>query len=427
MTAAALTPDEFAARLQGLDPPRHLAVAVSGGADSLALAALTQGWAEATDRRLVALIVDHRLREGSTVEAERTAAQLAARGLEARILTLEAPWPAAGLEEEARNRRYRALTTLARDIGCQGLMLAHHRDDQAETVLLRLAAGSGPDGLAGMAPRTMLDGIVLLRPLLDILKTRLEATCTALGLAPILDPMNADPAHARPRLRAAREVLEREGLSALRLARLATRQGRARAALEGWTAELLDRHLDLAPIGYGRLPLAPVQAAPAEIRIRVLAALLRRFGGAARAAGLAQVEDAAERVFASNPPGQLSLGGCLLRPQAEGTLLIMREPGRLHERLRLGSHARHLWDARFIVETAGIEGGIEVAALGRALRHLAPAVRRTAPQPALQALPALWREGRLLAVPPLNLGPGPLLRALETSLAEPDAHTAPLS
>ncbi len=128
-----------------------LAVAVSGGRDSLALALLSHGWAAERDGRVVGLIVDHGLRAESAVEAAATKDVLARYGIEGAILTWSGAKPRAGLQEAARMARYRLLRDECRRRGVLHLLLAHHADDQAETVAMRLARRSGPDGLAGMA------------------------------------------------------------------------------------------------------------------------------------------------------------------------------------------------------------------------------------------------------------------------------------
>ncbi len=188
------------ARLGPFGPAPHLAVAVSGGADSTALALLTQKWAAANQGRILALIVDHGLRQESAAEAELTSNRLAARGIASKILTLAvAAGPA--LQARARDARYVALAQAARQAGCLHLLLGHHAADQAETVAMRAARGTR--GLEGMAAWTARNDLLLLRPLLGIDPADLRAYLRAAGMAWVEDPSNANLNFERVRIRQA--------------------------------------------------------------------------------------------------------------------------------------------------------------------------------------------------------------------------------
>ncbi len=178
-----------------------LAVAVSGGRDSLALALLSHGWAAERDGCVIGLIVDHGLRAESAAEAAITQAVLACAGIEGIVLTWSGDKPRTGLQEAARMARYRLLRDECRRQGILHLLLAHHADDQAETVAMRLARRSGPDGLAGMAALVDQPEVRLLRPLLGVSRARLTATLLARGVQWLDDPSNVDPRFERARLR----------------------------------------------------------------------------------------------------------------------------------------------------------------------------------------------------------------------------------
>jgi tRNA(Ile)-lysidine synthase len=179
-----------------------VAVAVSGGRDSLALALLAQEWAIARGGRIVGLIVDHALRPESAAEAAATKALLGRHGCDAEILRWSEAKPRTGLQEAARAARYRLLRDACRRRSVLHLLVAHHADDQTETVAMRAARQSGPDGLAGMAGAVELPEMRLLRPLLGIPRSRLTATLLARGVAWLDDPSNTDPRFERARLRA---------------------------------------------------------------------------------------------------------------------------------------------------------------------------------------------------------------------------------
>ncbi|SEP05872.1 tRNA(Ile)-lysidine synthase [Rhodospirillales bacterium URHD0017] len=184
-----------------------MAVAVSGGRDSLALALLAHGWAATRGGRIVGLIVDHALRPESTAEAATTEARLRNLGCDAEILRWSEVKPRAGLQEAARAARYRLLREACRRRGILHLLVAHHADDQDETVAMRAARQSGADGLAGMSAAIELPEVRLLRPLLGVSRSRLTATLLVRGVPWLDDPSNADPRFERARLRAGQRPL----------------------------------------------------------------------------------------------------------------------------------------------------------------------------------------------------------------------------
>ncbi len=218
-----------------------------------------------------------RLRAGSRGEAERVCAMARALGLPHELLAWTGAKPSTGIEAAAREIRYALLAAFARRCAAAHLALAHTLDDQAETVLMRLAAGSAPAGLAGMRSRETRDGLALLRPLLGIRKERLVATLRRAGMAWTEDPTNADQSFARARLRGARAALAREGLTPERLARLARRMARYEDVVAGGAqaAREMMRHPDRP----ARLNGAALAAEPEELALRVLAAEIRDIVG----------------------------------------------------------------------------------------------------------------------------------------------------
>lgn len=211
-------------------PGEGIVLAVSGGPDSTALmAAAARIGAGAV---LHVATVDHGLRAASTAEAEAVGLQADQLGLQHRILAWRGPKPAHGIQAAARRVRYALLSDFARQTGASRILTGHTRDDQAETVVMRLLAGSGPAGLAGMRPmRDLGAGIHLVRPFLGLPKTDLVRYCAEAGLAFASDPSNADIRFARARLRRLLPGFAAEGLGAERLCRLAERAARDDDAL----------------------------------------------------------------------------------------------------------------------------------------------------------------------------------------------------
>jgi tRNA(Ile)-lysidine synthase len=199
-----LAAEEFAGLMASFGPFETrpvLAVGVSGGRDSLSLAILAREWVVARAGRVLGLIVDHALRPESAAEAAATSQLLARHGIASEILLWSGSKPGSGLQAAARAARYRLLFDACRRHAIVHLLVAHHADDQAETVAMRMARGSGPDGLAGMAGLVERRDGRLLRPLLPVPRARLTATLLERAIPWIDDPSNADPRFERARLR----------------------------------------------------------------------------------------------------------------------------------------------------------------------------------------------------------------------------------
>jgi tRNA(Ile)-lysidine synthase len=187
---------------------RPVLVACSGGADSLALACAARFEADRRGIRCGLVTVDHGLQAGSADRAAELVDWAEHQGFAPVDSSLvRVAGRQGGPEAAARDARYEALLDVAKLHRAPAILLGHTRDDQAETVLLALARGAGPRGLAGMPVASMRDGIALLRPLLDVGRADTRAACAALGLQPWDDPHNSDPAYARSRVRAALPVL----------------------------------------------------------------------------------------------------------------------------------------------------------------------------------------------------------------------------
>jgi tRNA(Ile)-lysidine synthase len=234
---AAVSEREADTLFAGLESARGLVLAVSGGPDSTALVVLAARWAKRRKRapKLIAVTVDHGLRAEAAREAAAVKRLARRLGVAHRTLHWRGVKPRTGLQEAARLARYRLLAEAAAREGFAHIVTAHTLDDQAETVLFRLARGSGLTGLAAMARGTPMFGsreIVLVRPLLGVPKARLVATLASAKIDFADDPSNRDPRFTRPRLRTIMPALAREGLDARRLSLLAWRVRRAEAAIE---------------------------------------------------------------------------------------------------------------------------------------------------------------------------------------------------
>jgi tRNA(Ile)-lysidine synthase len=303
----------------------HLLLAVSGGPDSMALMGLAARWARGAARpRLSVATVDHGLRPGSADDAGMVCEAAEALGLACVTLIWREGRPSSCVQAAARAARYALLATHAEAVGAGAVVTAHTLDDQAETVLLRLAAGSGVAGLGAMRERSMMRGLPLMRPFLGVAKARLIATCGRHGWPYVVDPANRAPRFARGRLRAARAVLEREGLTDARLAALAARAGSAAEALD-WAAERLFPQVE----DVETIDLSPILDAPPAIARLVLRRWMAGRGG--DEPRLERLEACADALIAAARAGRAArrtLGGLVLSLSPAGLLRACPETRR---------------------------------------------------------------------------------------------------
>ena len=185
---------------QWLADQSGILAAVSGGPDSLALALVAAEVCAEASVRFEAVVVDHGLRDGSAAEADQVVAALTGRGIPARRFTVSELAPITGRQAWAREKRLQILCDQARQTG-SAVLFGHHRDDQAETVMMRLSRGSGLAGLSAMAPYSLYQGVVFGRPFLGLSKGDLISVCQAYGADFVTDPSNADPVFERVRTR----------------------------------------------------------------------------------------------------------------------------------------------------------------------------------------------------------------------------------
>jgi len=348
-----------------------LVLAISGGPDSTAMLYLMARWRawRQLALRLVAVTIDHGLRPEARREAAAVKRLAEKLGVEHRTMRWSGPKPSTGLQEKARMARYRLLYAAARRAKARCVLTAHTLDDQAETVLFRMARGSGLAGICGMARKVPIDDLVsadrrsgrpadavrsacdaqgrdsgshgagrpdrmnavfLVRPLLDLPKTRLIVTLQEAGIACADDPSNTDPRFTRARLRKIMPVLAGEGLTADRLIRLARRVRRSEAAHEAvvnWMASRLGlgpntRKIVLGSGDWGQIP--------AEIALRLLGRAIGTIGdeGPVELGKLEALSDALEAALAEGAPRFCrTLAGAMVSLR-KNCIVIERAPAR---------------------------------------------------------------------------------------------------
>jgi tRNA(Ile)-lysidine synthase len=305
-----------------------IVLAVSGGPDSVALMWLAARWRRALKKapRLVAVTVDHGLRKEAAREARDVKRLAKALDIEHRTVRWSGAKPDTGVPSAARDARYRLLVRAAQRHGASHIFTAHTRDDQAETVIMRLSRGSGLAGLAAMARQSDRDGMVLVRPFLDVPKSRLVATLENAGVAFADDPTNRDPRFTRPRLRALMPALAAEGADARSLARLASRLARANAALDIMT-DGAARYLASIDPDAG-FDLAAFTALSDEIRVRLLLRAINRAGheGPAELGKVEALLQAMDEAVRGEKPGA---GRFRLKQTLAGAVISIQK-GRIH-------------------------------------------------------------------------------------------------
>jgi tRNA(Ile)-lysidine synthase len=313
------------------------------------------------------------------------------------------------VQAAAREARYRLLVEAAKREGLDTLLVAHHLEDQAETFLLRLARGSGVDGLSAMPPmRDLGGGVRLLRPLLNVPQARLQATLAKASLKGIEDPSNRDERFDRVKMRKQLPTLASLGLDAAGLARTASHFARARVALESQTESLLKASAAFAPQGYVLADRTALMEAPEEISLRALATILKFVSGHFYAPRFEALEAVYQALRSGTLKQARTLNGCRLVLMSGGDQLLVTceiAAAQAAEAVLLRPGETKLWDSRFAVSLKSAPRGagtIEVRALGAdgiAALKRADLLLSRLPRPALGALPGFWKKERLVAAP----------------------------
>lgn len=375
-----------------------LGIALSGGGDSVALMQIIARWADG--RRIMAATVDHALRAGSDAEAEAAGAAAAALGIAHQILRWDRPPPSGdggkptgNLMAQARDARLRLMAGWAQENDLPAVALGHSRDDQAETVVMRLLRGSGVDGMAGMADWRDAFGVRWLRPMLGVGRDELRDWLTTKDIGWIDDPSNANPEFDRIRIR---RTLSELDVDRSALAMVAANLTEVRATLAHYAAEVA--HEAVADRGRLTLPRGPFRRAPAEIQRRILIAAARWVTGADYPPRRATVLHALRALDAGS---RVTLDGTIISPDGD-RLQITREPAAA---LRAPRSAGPVWDNRWRVE--GLEPGQLIGALGdEALADLSWRLSGL-PRDDAAASPAIRdAEGNLVAAPLIRAHPG---------------------
>ncbi len=404
--------EEFASLMEAFAPfeaTPHIAVAVSGGPDSMGLCLLCDRWARDRGGRVTALSVDHGLRGASAGEVRRVGRWMGNLGIGHETLIWPGDKPSSGIQAAARRARYKLMNDWCRDAGVLHLLLGHHRRDQAETFLMRLGRGSGPDGLAAMPAIVETAPGRLLRPVLGLAPERLKSVVIERGQDWIEDPSNHDPAYMRARVRAALPDLDRAGVTVGGLAASSARMGRVRAALNQAASTLIARAAFIHPAGFAQVDGRLLAAAPQEVSIRALRKLLMAVGGRAYGPGTDKLERLHGTILKADANTAGTLSRCRVVPGRTGFLdpdgfLICRERRGLPAPVKVHGGEAQRWDRRFFITIKGRADGAVLTPLGpdgwRDVLNARPEMgNNRVPAIVRPTLPALFDERGVVSVP----------------------------
>ena len=394
---------EFADLLGALGPFEDnptLAIALSGGADSVCLCLLCQRWCQSTGGKIKALLVDHGLRESSGLEGKLVAGWMKELGVPFQILTWHDNKPETGIQSNARNARYRLLEEECRKLGILHVLTAHHFDDQAETVEMRRLRASGTRGLAGMAAIVERDCVRLIRPLLPIAKSRLIATLRQYNHAWIDDPSNRNLRFERSRLRETR-------LSKRLPSPMISRDRAAeRRSLELRSAHFLATHASPHPLGFVSIDREDLQALDQDLSSMVLQRCIQAVSGSIYPVGFRKIIRLIEQAAIPSKNDRHTIGGTIVT-FGNRHVRIIREPAAIYDRKMLSDNSSVVWDKRFKLRYNGTvnslmvskAGDTEIDAISKLVRKKSDRIRF--PRTVLRGLPCIGseRHGSLMLGP----------------------------
>ena len=387
-----------------------VAVGVSGGADSLCLLLLLDRWLRRKGGRPVALMVDHGMRSESQKEIKQVVTWLEPYDIENHTLVWKDPKPKTGRQAAARKARYELLTSWCQKNSILHLAVAHHQNDQAETLLLRKGRGSGPDGLACMPRVWERNHVRILRPLLSVPRQRLKATLQSTGQKWIDDPSNDDGRYARTRVRRAIAQTPKAEFRVAQISELADEYACERTKTDVEAARLLGSALQIHPAGFCVIDKSSFKKVSVKVGRRCLTQILICISGNEYGPRKKSVSLLYEKIRENEQLNGRTLGGCCIKEHRD-ELLFCREPKAASQRLAISSGQAKYWDHRFMVTLEFpflmSKYAYEVRQLGETgwvdvKQWLKGSFAQELPLVVKYSLPALWDLDGLVWVPHLN-------------------------
>jgi tRNA(Ile)-lysidine synthase len=385
----------WAARIAG---PK-IGLAVSGGGDSMALLTLMHVWAQNNDRQLFVATVDHGLREESGAETKMVQAVCQKMGVECTILKWT-DWDKTGnLQDAARDARNRLIGAWAEELELDGVATGHTADDQAETFLLRLARGSGVDGLSGMSALRVKQGMPWFRPLLTYRRADLRSFLKSKRIKWVDDPSNEDQRYDRIKLRKAQKALDGLGLTVDRLVETATRMSTARRALERLTKEHAQNVVTPTNLGTVKIDIEAFKLLPLELRYRLFSHVLKWVSGSIYRPRFDALLESASRLSAGTDH---TLLGCHIISDG-----ISAEVCREVSKIKKTKDFSQTFDGRWVITADGPNKGLSLGPLGeKGLPQCEGWRDLGASRISLLGSPAIWKGTTLIAAPLAGLSEG---------------------
>ena len=373
-------------------PKGYLGVAVSGGSDSVALLRLLRDWASKHGRNIYVATVNHNLRAEAQTEAEFVANLCKDLEVPHSILNWD-NWDGRGnLQNAARNARKNLLVEWAQELDLTAVALGHTEDDQAETFLLRLARGSGVDGLSCMQ-KIAGKNPALVRPLLNVSRDSLRSYLSDLGQGWIEDPSNNDARFDRVKMRNAMPVLAELGLTSERLAATASRMQPARAALEQVTQEAAHECCEPTKFGTVTIDLKHLQSYPIDIQYRVLSYSMGWVSGAVYRPRFSALKSIYDLLKQGKPQ---TLAGCYIKIDTDKHLIVMREVASMATKVLENEY----FDNRWLISANENLKGVDIRPLGeKGLRQLKDWRNLGVIRDILQQTPAAWQDDVVFSAP----------------------------
>lgn len=388
-----------------------LAVAVSGGADSMALLHLAGKWVKTRKGRVIALTVNHNLRLEAAGEAAQVKKWCESQAIEQHILCWQPPSPVlSSIQENARSARYQLMTRWCRKNNTLHLLTAHHLDDQVETMFFRLARGSGLEGLSSMPAQTVIDGVRLLRPLLTVPKSRLLATLKSENQQWLEDPSNHNPLYTRVNIRQQLAQTHNEPNLKRRTGTAVEKLGKFRNLLENKLAIQLTNSISIFPQGYAIINLQVFNEFDDEMTFKALSALIRTISGSGHPPRTHKLQQLNSLIKGRQLKKKYSIGGLLFETIKEDNIIIYREYKATQEAIIIEPGIATFWDRRFVIKISSSAKNaipLKVAPLGskglaevrKNARHL---LKNMPPDRVIRTFPSLWSLEELISVPHIS-------------------------
>ncbi|MDX1975410.1 MAG: tRNA lysidine(34) synthetase TilS [Rickettsiales bacterium] len=391
---------EVMSRIGGFETKPRLAIAVSGGSDSIALLHLAQRWAESRQGKVIALTVDHGLRANSLEEAKQVQTWCAQLGIEHHLLQWHPGECSTAIQASARKARYQLMNDWCRAQGVLHLLTAHHKNDQAETVLLRLASGSGLIGLAAMPALSISQSIRLIRPLLYISKDYIVDYLATSSIEWIEDASNQLDIYTRNRLRKQLAIKEVDQAT-----RLAIFFAKIRNLLENKKASCSTHGVFLYPEGYAFINSDLFRQKDRSLIFHTLSGLIDMLSGAAYSPRQSTLNQFFDELETGTLASKRTIAGCIIsQDRKRGGYWVFREFNAIEGEITVKTDDKPLWDKRFLISHTAPQTSLTMKALApQGLAILKTQAPHLLPKDLSAAIfytfPSFWNLEELVAVP----------------------------